>query len=400
MDEFLIHNNNKDNNEQILKENFSGSKRGGSRRKIEDISYINKIKKDIKKEKKARKESTKKRKTRGYDNPSLNQAKKREDWPMWEDAINKEYQQMIDEGVFEENKGKFPKGANIIGSMIVLTIKRNQDGTIDKYKARLVCLGNQQDESSYDCIKSGTARSATVKMLVSLQAKTGGVSMVLDVKGAYLKSHVREDIDEMLYVRLPDNRTMKLKKYLYGLKQAGFEWEKNVTACLIAAGYTQSTADPRTFSRWQGKRYIIMCLHVDDFFVLGSDKGMLDFLYKSLLKEYGEVTIKDGDILAYLGMQININKQSGDITLTQPSYTKKLIDMYLDNDCEQEKKVKVRKCETPMAVINSEKDDDDTPVDQREYLMVVGGLNYLAPPENGCDPKLHISVLLCPFIFF
>jgi hypothetical protein len=84
---------------------------------------------------------------------------------------------MIDEGVFERNKGKFPKGANIIGSMIVLTIKRNQDGTIEKYKARLVFLGNQQDESSYDCIKSGTARSATVKMLVSLQAKTGGVSM-------------------------------------------------------------------------------------------------------------------------------------------------------------------------------------------------------------------------------
>ena len=108
--------------------------------------------------------------------------------------------------------------------------------------------------------------------------------MVLDVKGAYLKSHVREDIDEMLYVRLPDNRIMKLKKYLYGLKQAGFEWEKNVTACLIAAGYTQSEADPRTFSRWQGKRYVIMCLHVDDFFVLGSDKGMLDFFIQIFIE--------------------------------------------------------------------------------------------------------------------
>ena len=263
--EFLI--SNKDNNEKTLKEKFACSKRGGSRRRIHEISYTDKVKKDRKNKKKTRQqEATKKRKTRGYDNPSLSQAKKREDWPMWEEAIDKEYQQMIDEGVFEENKEKFKKGANIIGSMIVLTIKRNQDGSIDKYKARLVCLGNQQDESSYDCIKSGTARAATVKMLISLQAKTGVASMVLDVKGAYLKSHVREDIDEKLYVRLPDNRIMKLKKYLYGLKQAGFEWEKNVTACLIAAGYQQSEADPRTFSRWQGKRYIIMCIHVDDFF--------------------------------------------------------------------------------------------------------------------------------------
>ena len=201
--------------------------------------------------------------------------------------------------------------------------------------------------------------------------------MVLDVKGVYLKSHVREDIDEMLYVRLPNNRIMKLKKYLYGLKQAGFEWEKNVIACLIAAGYTQSEVDPRTFSRWKGMRYVIMCLHVDDFFVLGSDKGMLDFLYQSLLKEYGDVTIKEGDILAYLGMQINIEPQSGDITLTQPSYTKKLISMYLNYD-ESDLEKKTRKCNTPMAVIDSEREGDSTPVDQRDYLMVVGGLNYLA----------------------
>ena len=96
--------------------------------------------------------------------------------------------------------------------MLVLVIKRKPDGSIDKYKARLVALGNQQRPDSYGEIKSATARSSTAKMLMSIQAKTNGKSMVLDVKGAYLKSHIREELDERLYLILPDGRKVKLLK--------------------------------------------------------------------------------------------------------------------------------------------------------------------------------------------
>ena len=51
---------------------------------------------------------------------------------------------------------KPPPGANVLGSMLVLVIKRKPDGTIDKYKARLVALGNQQKPDSYGDIKSAT----------------------------------------------------------------------------------------------------------------------------------------------------------------------------------------------------------------------------------------------------
>ena len=72
---------------------------------------------------------------------------------------------------------------------------------------------------------------------------------------------------------------MKLKKYLYGLKQAGFEWEKNVTDCLTAVGYLQLEVDLHTFSRWEGEIYAVMCFHIDDFFIMSSNKGMMDNLY-------------------------------------------------------------------------------------------------------------------------
>ena len=40
------------------------------------------------------------------------------------------------------NKRDLPKGANVLGSMYVLQIKRKPDGSVDKYKARLVAFGN------------------------------------------------------------------------------------------------------------------------------------------------------------------------------------------------------------------------------------------------------------------
>jgi hypothetical protein len=76
-------------------------------------------------------------KKRGYDNPSLSQAKKRADWPEWEKAIKTEYDQMISDGVFLDwDMKQLTSKDKLVGSMLVLLIKRRQDGSIDKYTAR------------------------------------------------------------------------------------------------------------------------------------------------------------------------------------------------------------------------------------------------------------------------
>ena len=219
---------------------------------------------------------------RGFDNPSYTQAMNRSDKPKWVAAMKEETDQMVSEGVFAKSRLR-PNNANVIGTMWVLVIKRKPDGSIDKYKARLVALGNQQDQSSYSEISSGTARSATVKMMMSILAKTkNGVSVVLDIKGAYLKSKVDDQKDERLYLRLVDGSIVKLLKYIYGLKQAGYEWQMNVTGCLTRNGYIQSQADESAFCLWEGDQFILMCLHVDDFFVVSSNQKMVDDLYKIL----------------------------------------------------------------------------------------------------------------------
>jgi hypothetical protein len=346
-------------------------RKGGKRSTVqfkEDLDRMAELKVKNKKAKAAKTRRGIKR-----DNPTEKQARLREDWPMFEEAIKAEIQQIRHDekahDMCEVNRNSLPKGANVIGSMMILSVKRKPDGTIDKYKARLVMLGNLQKESSYDMIKSGTVRNSTVKLLISLQAKTKGASMVLDVKGAYLKSVIKDPEKEKLYIRYPDGKVYKLLKYIYGLKQAGYEWQKNVTGELIRLGYSQSPTDPLVFSRHSGKKWIVMCIHVDDFYAVSSHPELLNELYESLTKSYGSVSMASGDLLSYLGMQVS-TQPDGHILVSQPGYATQLCHMFLP-----EKRSHVL---TPMIAMELPQEGDDEPVDVTEYLKAVGGLNYLA----------------------
>ena len=318
--------------------------------------------------------SLRKVKTHDIDKPTMKQAQNREDWPQWEEAINREYEQMYDEGVFSERNysiKELPRKANLLGTMFTLVVKRDKaTGEVDKYKARLVALGNQQKSSSYDMIKSNTARSASVKMLMAIQAKTGAKSMILDVKGAYLKSSIKEWKEENLFIRLPDGRIKKLEKYIYGLKQAGAEWESNITSTLLDAGYKQSV-DPLVLSKRIGKDFIIMSLHVDDFYCISSKNYLLDQLYDMLVDKYDDVTRKSGDLLTYLGMAVK-KLDDGSVKVYQPAYIEKILSVAkLDNVSKM--------THTPMAV-NQDANDrySNVSVDKKNYLQLVGLINYLA----------------------
>ena len=72
-----------------------------------------------------------------------------------------------------------------------------------------------------------------------------------------------------------------------------------------------------------------MCLHVDDFFVVSSKEKHIKNLHQQLVREYGEVTHKEGDLLAYLGCKISINPKDKSILLAQPAYIEKILERFL-----------------------------------------------------------------------
>ena len=170
-------------------------------------------------------------------------------------------------------------------------------------------------------------------------------------------------------MKLPNGKIIKLRRYLYGLKQAGYMWQLNVTQTLVDAGY-HSTADPLVFVKREGRQVIAMSIHVDDFYVISTSQSMLDSLYALLTDKYKDVSIKSGNLLAYLGMSIDIEPDTNNIIISQPAYIEKML-VIAQMD-------KASGAPTPMATTYSDSPSDDVQVDKTNYLKLVGLINYLA----------------------
>ena len=97
----------------------------------------------------------------------------------------------------------------------------------------------------------------------------------MDVKTAFLHGAIKEEV----YVEQPlgfevqdrDTHVCRLKKALYGLKEAPRAWYERIDSYLMKLGFTRSNADPNLyFTVVQGKP-LILVLYVDDLFLTGAD---------------------------------------------------------------------------------------------------------------------------------
>ena len=99
------------------------------------------------------------------------------------------------------------------------------DGTIDKYKARLVIKGYRQREGlDYFDTYSPVSRITSIRVLLAIAALWNLEVHQMDVKTAFLNG----DLEEEIYINQPEgfsvsgqqNNVCRLVKALYDLKQA------------------------------------------------------------------------------------------------------------------------------------------------------------------------------------
>ena len=99
------------------------------------------------------------------------------------------------------------------------------DGTIDKYKARLVVKGYRQKEGlNYFDAYSPVTRITSIRMLIALAAVHDLKIHQMDVKTTFLNGELEEEIymeqPEGFIVPGKEKKVCRLVKSLYGLKQA------------------------------------------------------------------------------------------------------------------------------------------------------------------------------------
>lgn len=106
----------------------------------------------------------------GLEPESLAEAKRRQDWPDWERAIQEELLTLKTAGTWVLVDA--PKNVNIVGSKWVFRAKKDADGRIARYKARLVAQGFSQVEGvDYFDTYAPVAKLASTRTVLALAAR-------------------------------------------------------------------------------------------------------------------------------------------------------------------------------------------------------------------------------------
>lgn len=98
------------------------------------------------------------------------------------------------------------------------------------------------------------------------------------------------------------NAVCRLKKSLYGLRQASRQWNIKFTQSVLQYGFTQSQHDHTLFTLQNSTTFMVLLVYVDDIIVISPDLVCIDALEANLNSTF---KIKDlGTIRYFLGLEI------------------------------------------------------------------------------------------------
>jgi hypothetical protein len=122
----------------------------------------------------------------------------------------------------------------------------------------------------------------------------------------------------------PGCTALKLNKGLYGLKQAGRLWWKELGSKLEQLGFSKLDSDWGLYVRTEksGKPFMMLLVYVDDFVIAGrSTRDIRQFL--SDVETYWKLS-EMGEISNILGMKVTRDRTNRKILLAQPGYIDKV----------------------------------------------------------------------------
>ncbi|GAB2265737.1 hypothetical protein Dimus_037845 [Dionaea muscipula] len=168
------------------------------------------------------------------------------DGPLWKEAINSEVDSILQNHTWE--LVDLPQGCKPLGYKWIFRKKMKADGTIDKYKARLVIKGyNQKEGLDHFDTYSPVTRITSIRMIIAIAALRNLEIHQMDVKTAFLNG----DLEEEMYMEQPEGfiapgherKVCRLVKSLYGLKQAPKQWHEKFDKAMLSSGLSINRSD-------------------------------------------------------------------------------------------------------------------------------------------------------------
>jgi hypothetical protein len=290
--------------------------------------------------------------------------------PQWREAMSDELTTLMRHGTWDLVPP--PAGCNPVSCKWVFQVKRKANGSIDRFKARLVARGyHQRPGIDYTKTFSPVVKPATIRSVLTVAVMQGWTLRQMDVNNAFLHGQITEDV----YMSQPPgfkdqskpNHVCRLRKAIYRLKQAPQAWYSTLKDALIHLGFHNSKADSSLFIYRSGSLICYLLVYVDELVLTGNDSSFV----QSIIQQFGaKFSLKDkGNLHYFLGVEV-IPTRAG-LFLSQHKYVRDLLS--------KTKMVGAKDVSTPLSTSTSLKlVDGIASFDSTEFRRVIGSLQYLS----------------------
>jgi hypothetical protein len=306
-----------------------------------------------------------------------------EDKDHWIQAIRAEIFALIYETLtLEKQNIDKSKPFLLINATMQLKKKMKDANTLDKFKARCCGCGNELKgfiSETFSPTVSAMAHSA----LHQIAVMDNMVTSTSDTVAAYLNQDYPQDTTP-LYIKLPKlvaiicgfnpEQTYRVKKYIYGLPDAGRAYYLAYRHHLLENGYLPTASDPCLFVRFEDGETTYVWFHVDDSFVASTTRAGID-RFNDVLRKRFKITVND-DADIHLG--VNMTKMSnGCVKLGQSKLLHQIFTEFPPDSIRS-----FRVTPVPLRPYDENETDKDRELEDleariNEYLHLLGMLNYL-----------------------
>lgn len=277
---------------------------------------------------------------------------------------------------------ELPRGRKAIKSKWVFKIKSNDEGEVIRYKARLVAKGCAQRYGiDYTETFSPVVRYNSIRYLLAFAVQHDLHIHQMDAVTAFLQG----DLDEDIFMEQPEeyqdgtDKVCKLNRSIYGLKQAGRQWNLKLDNALRKFGLHKSQMDPCIY--FSSDKGILIAIYVDDFLLFYRDETKLIEMKKYLNQSF---KMKDmGPVTSCIG--INIRQREQSIEIEQSGYVEEILCRF---EMQDSKPVK-NPADTSIKLSTEMVTDENSLVGKIPYQEAVGALLYLA---QGTRPDIAFAV--------
>ena len=197
---------------------------------------------------------------------------------MWKEAIDSEIDSILQNHTWE--LVDLQPSCKPLSSKWVFKRKIKLDGSVDKYKVRLVLKGYKQTKGlDYFDTYSPMTRINSIRMVLAIAILRNLEVHQMDVEAVFLNGELDEEIymdqHEGFSTTKQEMKVRKLVKSLYGLKQAPKQWHEKFDNVMMSQGFKINECDKCVYVKDIEHGYVIVCLYVDDMFIVNSDDKMI-----------------------------------------------------------------------------------------------------------------------------